>query len=82
MFLLFLNILINTFDVKQDLTGNLSLSLKEAEGNMGLSIEESELDFNLTRKLTTEEIESVVKYCKHDVFATEQILLKRKRITV
>ena len=72
------NIPIITLDIRQDITGALSLSLKEAEGNMGSSIEESNIDFNIERKLTNEELESTIKYCIHDVKSTEKILLERK----
>lgn len=69
---------LNTFDVKQDISKNLTLSLKEAEGNMGMSIEESNIPFNIDRKLTDEELQEVIKYCKHDVKATTKILIARK----
>lgn len=72
------NIRINTLDVKQDLSANLHLSLKEAEGNMGISIEESSIDFNIDRKLSEEELNELIAYCKHDVTSTEKILLNRK----
>ena len=68
---------LNSLDVKQDLVGGLSLSLKESEGNMGMNIEETEVDFNITRALTEEELKSTIKYCKHDVLSTEKILEKR-----
>lgn len=66
---------LNTFDLMQDI---LSMSLKEAEGYVGLSIEESPVDFNIDRKLTTEELDIVLKYCQHDVDATETLLKYRQ----
>jgi len=54
------------------------LSLKAIEGHLGLSIEETEVDFSIDRPLTTDELERTVKYCKHDVDATEVLLTKRK----
>lgn len=64
-----------SMDLMQDV---LALSLKEAEGNMGLSIEESSVDFTINRKLTEEELEEVIKYCKHDVDATETLMKARE----
>ena len=68
---------LNTLDVKQDIVGGLGLSLKEAEGNLGINIEESEIHFDYDNKLTVGEINSIEEYCKHDVIATEKILLLR-----
>lgn len=65
------NININSFDLMQDIKG---MSLKEAEGFMEMSIEESDVDFNIDRPLTQEEIDETIKYCKHDVDATERFL--------
>ena len=62
---------INSFDLIQDIKG---MSLKEVEGFMEMSIEESSIDFNLQRPLTQDEINETIKYCKHDVDATEQFL--------
>jgi hypothetical protein len=61
----------NTFDLMQDILG---MSLKEAEGYMGMSVEESTVDFNIERKLTKEELDEVLRYCIHDVDATEQLI--------
>lgn len=51
--------------------------LKLLEGFMGNSIKESQVDFNIQRKLTKEEIEETVKYCRHDVEQTIEVFLKR-----
>ena len=67
------NININSFDLMQDIKG---LSLKEVEAYLEMSIEESDVDFEIDRPLTKEEIEETIKYCKHDVDATEQFLVK------
>jgi hypothetical protein len=56
----------------------MGLSLKAIEGHLGLSIEETEVDFNLDRPLTDEEIALTIKYCKHDVDATEHLTDLRK----
>lgn len=64
-----------TFDLMQDI---LDMSLKEAEGYMGLSIEETTIPFNIERKLNEEEITEVLKYCTHDVDATEALIKHRQ----
>lgn len=64
---------INSFDLMQDIKG---LSLKECEGFMEMSIEESSISFDIDRPLTQEEIDETIKYCKHDVDATELFLTK------
>ena len=51
----------------------LGLSLKEIEGNIGWNIKETEVDFNLDRPLTQEELALTIKYCCHDVDATEKL---------
>ena len=56
----------------------MGLSLKAIEGHLGLDICESEVDFTLERQLTPEELEDTIKYCKHDVDATEHIIGLRK----
>jgi hypothetical protein len=43
-----------------------------------MDIQETEVDFNLDRPLTQEELDLTIKYCKHDVDATERILDLRK----
>lgn len=54
------------------------LSLKAIEAHLGWSIEETEVDFNLSRPLTREEMDLTIKYCTHDVDATEMLLGLRK----
>ena len=66
----------NNVDIMDDM--QMGLSLKAIEGHIGLSIEETEVDFNLDRPLTSEEIALTVKYCKHDVDATEHLTDLRK----
>lgn len=56
----------------------MGLSLKAIEGHLGMDICESEVDFTLERPLTPEELEDTIKYCKHDVDATEKIIDLRK----
>ena len=66
---------ITNIDLMQDILG---MSLKEAEGFMNMSIEESSVPFDIERRLTQEEIEETIFYCKHDVDATEKLLTYRK----
>lgn len=66
----------NNVDIMDDM--QMGLSLKAIEGHLGMSIEETEVDFNLDRPLTQEELELTVKYCKHDVDATERLTYLRK----
>lgn len=61
----------NNVDVKDDV--RIGLSLKAIEGHLGLSVVESEIDFSLERPLTPEEVALTIKYCKHDVDATEKL---------
>ena len=63
-------------DIMDDM--QMGLSLKAIEGHLGMSIEETEVDFNLDRPLTPDEIALTIKYCKHDVDATEKITDIRK----
>lgn len=52
--------------------------LKPLEGFMGNDIRETSVDFNIDRKLTTEEIAETIKYCTHDVEQTIEVFLARK----
>lgn len=52
--------------------------MKAIEGNLKLPIVESSIDFNIDRRLTSEELEEVIKYCKHDVDATIKLYYERK----
>ena len=66
----------NNVDIMDDM--QMGLSLKAIEGHLGMSIEETEVDFNLDRSLTQEELKLTIKYCKHDVDATEKVTKIRK----
>ena len=67
----------NNVDIMDDM--QMGLSLKAIEGHHGgMSIEETEVDFNLDRPLTEEELALTIKYCKHDVDATEIVTKIRK----
>lgn len=60
-----------------DVMLNTDVGLKSFEGFMGNDIKETSVPFNIDRKLTPEEIDETVKYCKHDVEQTVQVFLKR-----
>ena len=67
----------NNVDIMDDM--QMGLSLKAIEGHLGgMSIEETDVDFNLDRPLTPEEIDLTLKYCIHDVDATEMLTDLRK----
>lgn len=52
--------------------------LKSLEGFMGNNIKETSVPFDIDRKLTTEEINETIKYCRHDVEQTIEVFLSRK----
>ena len=52
--------------------------LKSLEGFMGNNIKETSVDFNIDRKLTDDEINETIKYCRHDVEQTIEVFLQRK----
>ncbi|MEK4715248.1 hypothetical protein [Sporosarcina sp. FSL K6-5500] len=56
-----------------DIMTNKFRSLKQLEGFMGHDIRESSVDFTIDRVLTPDEIEDVIKYCRHDVHETMHI---------
>jgi hypothetical protein len=70
----------NNIDIKDDM--QMGLSLKAIEGHLGMDICESEVDFTLDRPLTPAEQEDTIKYCKHDVDATERIIDLRKNYLI
>ena len=65
-----------TLDVIQELP--LGVGLKSSQANLGMSIVETPIDFNLDRKLTKEELDLLIKYCKNDVKDTEMLFKMRK----
>lgn len=71
---LFRNISLNNYDVMM----SIDRGLKSFEGFMGNNIKESSVPFDIDRKLTDEEIQETVKYCRHDVEQTIEVFLQRK----
>lgn len=51
--------------------------LKSFEGFMGNNIKETSVPFDIARKLTPEEIEQTIFYCRHDVQQTIEVFIKR-----
>lgn len=51
--------------------------LKSFEGFMGNDIRETTVPFDIDRKLTSEEIERTVYYCRHDVQQTAEVFMRR-----
>lgn len=66
----------NNIDIRDDV--QMGLSLKAIEGHLGMSIGETEVDFDLDRPLTKDELKLTLKYCMHDVDATEKLTEIRK----
>ncbi len=67
----------STFDLRDDIA-DPGISLKAIEGNLNLPIVESSVDFSIDRKLTPEELEEVIRYCKYDVDSTVKLYWERK----
>ena len=65
---------LNNFDVSTGFH-----SLKQLEGFMGESIKETSVPFDIDRKLTDEEIEEVIQYCRHDVQQTIKVFEATKQ---
>lgn len=67
------NIDIITFDLMKAV-GPMAQSLKEVEGNLGLAIiTDKTIEEEKDQNLSKEEIETLIKYNKHDVFATKKL---------
>lgn len=65
---------LNNFDVMP----NPPIGLKTLEGFLGSNIKETDVPFNINRKLTQEEIDQTVFYCRHDVEETVKVFLQRR----
>lgn len=59
-----------------DVMTNKLRSLKQLEGFQGHDIRESSVNFTIDRQLTEEEIDEVIKYCRHDVHETMHIFME------
>lgn len=69
----FKQIQLYNYDVMVSMNG-----LKTLEGFMGNDIQETGVDFNIDRKLTAEEINKTIEYCRHDVEQTILVFMKTK----
>lgn len=67
-----------SFDLRDDIP-DPGISLKAIEGNLKLPIVESSVPFDIDRKLTPEELEEVIRYCKYDVDSTVRLYWERKK---
>ena len=56
----------------------MDTGLKTLEAFMGNDIRETEVPFDIDRKLTAEEINQMIFYCRHDVEQTIEVFLERK----
>lgn len=74
----FSSLLRNVRLINYDVMTGIDRGLKTFEGFMGNDIRESSVPFDIHRKLTQEEIEETVKYCRHDVEQTVEVFLERK----
>ena len=63
--------------INYDVMPNPPIGLKTMEGFLGSNIKETDVDFRIKRKLTQEEIEQTVKYCRHDVEETIKVFLQK-----
>ena len=67
--------LYKSLDLYQDLK---QVSLKKIMANLGLNIKECPIDFKIKRKLTDEELNIVIEYCRNDISATKYFYQYRK----
>lgn len=65
---------LNLFDTMP----NPPIGLKALEAFMGKSIHETSVPFDIDRKLTEQEIQETIKYCRFDVLNTIEVFLRRK----
>lgn len=72
---LFRQIPLLSYDVFQ---AKVDRGLKFFEGSLGNMVKESSIPFDIDRKLTEEELQEMVKYCKHDVEQTVEVFMERK----
>ena len=74
---MFSNLLNKVHLICYDVMPNPPIGLKTLEGFMGSNIKESDVDFNIKRKLTKDEIDETIKYCRHDVEQTIEVFCER-----
>lgn len=64
---------LNNYDVMP----NPPVGLKTMEAFLGSDIRETEIPFDLKRKLTEEELQKTIHYCRHDVEETIKVFLQK-----
>lgn len=65
----------NDVDLMNDV--QFGTSLKSFEAHSGMSVEESSVDFTVDHALSPDEMAEVERYCRHDVDATERLMVMR-----
>lgn len=63
--------------INYDVFSSKSAGLKTLEGFMGLNIKETDVPFDIDRKLTDEEIQMTLEYCRNDVEQTMNVFMLR-----
>ena len=64
--------------ISYDVMLNLDKGLKWFEGSMGHNIKETSVPFDIDRKLTDDELQETVKYCREDVSEAMELFIRRK----
>ncbi len=70
------NLMNKIYTIQYDVMNSLNKGLKTYEGFQGKNIKESNVAFNIPRKLTQEEIEETIIYCRSDVINTYELFIK------
>lgn len=70
------NLMNKIYTIQYDVMNSLNKGLKTYEGFQGKNIKESDVAFNIPRKLTQEEIEETIIYCRSDVINTYELFIK------
>lgn len=63
--------------INYDVMQRTDRGLKAFEGFLGNNIKETSVPFDIDRKLTEEEIQETIKYCRHDVEQTVEVFMRR-----
>ena len=69
----FKNLQLNMFDAQY----SANYSLKQLEAFQGHDIRESDIDFMTERRLTEDELQELMSYCKNDVLETVNVFFKK-----
>ena len=66
----------DTIDLLDDT--QMGTSLKSFEAHAGMNIKETEVDFNITERLSQDQVNQTLDYCRADVLATEKLFYIRE----